>query len=40
MYFGIHDGLDLREIPWRRGRGYDIDALSHVYTSTDAWLAP
>lgn len=37
LYFGIHDGLDLREIPWRRGRGYDIDALSNTYTSSDAW---
>ncbi len=37
MYFGIHDGLDLREIPWRRGRGYDIGALSNAYTSSDAW---
>jgi superfamily II DNA or RNA helicase/HKD family nuclease len=36
-YFGIHDGLDLRDIPWRRGRGYDIEALSDVYTSSDAW---
>ncbi|MDQ6617458.1 MAG: DUF3427 domain-containing protein [Actinomycetota bacterium] len=37
LYFGIHDGLDLRQIPWRRGRGYDIDALSVAYTSSDAW---
>jgi superfamily II DNA or RNA helicase/HKD family nuclease len=37
MYFGIHDGLDLTEIPWRRGRGYDLEALSSLYTSTDAW---
>lgn len=37
MYFGIHDGLDLTDIPWRRGRGYDIDALTNLYTSTDAW---
>ncbi len=37
LYFGIHDGLDLREIPWRRGRGYDEKALSDVYTSSDAW---
>ncbi len=37
LYFGIHDGLDLREIPWRRGRGYDIDALTNTYTSSDAW---
>ena len=26
LYFGIHDGLDLREIPWRRGRGYYAEA--------------
>lgn len=38
LYFGIHDGLDLREIPWRRGRGYDERALSEVYTSSDAWV--
>jgi superfamily II DNA or RNA helicase len=37
LYFGIHDGLDLRDIPWRRGRGYDIAALSNTYTSSDAW---
>lgn len=37
LYYGIHDGLDLREIPWRRGRGYDVDALSAAYTSSDAW---
>ena len=37
MYFGIHDGLDLTDIPWRRGQGYDIRALSSLYTSTDAW---
>jgi Domain of unknown function (DUF3427)/Helicase conserved C-terminal domain/Type III restriction enzyme, res subunit len=37
LYFGIHDGLDLRDIPWRRGRGYDLDALSNAYTSSDAW---
>lgn len=37
LYFGIHDGLDLRDIPWRRSRGYDIEALSNIYTSSDAW---
>ncbi len=36
-YFGIHDGLDLRGVPWRRGHGYDTDALSAVYTGNDAW---
>jgi superfamily II DNA or RNA helicase/HKD family nuclease len=37
LYYGIHDGLDLTDIPWRRGRGYDVDALSNRYTSSDAW---
>ena len=37
IYFGVHDGLDLREIPWRRGRGYDVDRLTNLYTSSDAW---
>ncbi len=37
LYFGIHDGLDLRDVPWRRGRGYDVEALSDRYTSSDAW---
>jgi superfamily II DNA or RNA helicase/HKD family nuclease len=37
MYYGIHDGIDLREIPWRRGYGYDTASLSDVYTSNDAW---
>ena len=37
LYFGIHDGLDLREIPWRRGQGYDVEALTNIYTSSEAW---
>lgn len=36
-YYGIHDGLDLRQVPWRRGSGYDINELSNLYTSNDAW---
>jgi superfamily II DNA or RNA helicase len=28
VYYGIHDGLDLRDVPWRRGRGYDVAGLS------------
>jgi superfamily II DNA or RNA helicase/HKD family nuclease len=34
-YYGVHDGLDLREIPWRRGRGYDADELSNLVTGND-----
>ncbi|MEU0553260.1 DUF3427 domain-containing protein [Dactylosporangium sp. NPDC006015] len=36
-YYGIHDGIDLREVPWRRGRGYDDAALTEIYTSDMAW---
>jgi superfamily II DNA or RNA helicase len=36
-YYGIADDLDLRDIPWRRGTGYDVDALTNVITSTDVW---
>ncbi len=36
-YFGIHDGLDLREVPWRRGRGYDVDALTNLITADHIW---
>jgi HKD family nuclease len=37
-YFGIHDNLDLRGVPWRRGHGYDVDALSNVLTADHAWV--
>ncbi len=36
-YYGIHDGLDLRDVPWRRGRGYDVEGLTNVLTANDAW---
>jgi superfamily II DNA or RNA helicase len=36
-YFGIADNLDLREIPWRRGSGYDVQVLTNVITATDVW---
>ena len=35
-YFGINDGLDLTEVPWRRARGYDVDGLTNLYTAKDA----
>jgi superfamily II DNA or RNA helicase/HKD family nuclease len=37
VYYGIHDQLDLRDVPWRRGRGYDVEGLSRVYTANDVW---
>lgn len=36
-WFGISDSLDLRELPWRRGRGYDVDGLSRLITANDLW---
>ena len=36
-YFGIHDGSDLREVPWKRGSGYDPNALTNVLTADHAW---
>ena len=33
----VHDGLDLREVPWRRGQGYDVTALENVLTADHAW---
>ncbi len=37
LYYGVHDGLDLTELPWRRGRGYDVEALSGVLTGNETW---
>ncbi|MGB3055657.1 MAG: DUF3427 domain-containing protein [Acidimicrobiales bacterium] len=37
QYFGVHDGMDLTNVPWRRGVGYDPEALTACYTSSDAW---
>ncbi len=36
-YYGIADSMDLREVPWRRGRGYNADGLSRLLTGNDAW---
>lgn len=36
-YYGVADITDLRQIPWRRGRGYDTNVLSQILTADDAW---
>ena len=36
-YYGVHDGLDLREVPWRRGVGYDVEELTNVLTGDHVW---
>ncbi|MEL6344508.1 MAG: DUF3427 domain-containing protein [Myxococcota bacterium] len=35
QYFGLHDGVDLREIQWSR-QGYALGALTKLYTAHDA----
>ena len=37
-YFGIHDGLDLKDVPWKRGVGYDSAELTNVITANDLWV--
>ena len=37
IYYGIADSVDFRELPWRRGRGYDVEGLSNLLTADDAW---
>lgn len=37
IYYGVHDGLDLTSIPWKRGQGYEVEALSNLYTSSEVW---
>jgi superfamily II DNA or RNA helicase len=36
-YYGVHDNSDLSGLTWKRGRGYDSDELTNVYTADDAW---
>lgn len=37
IYYGVHDGVDLRHVPWKRGQGYDVSGLTNVYTANDVW---
>lgn len=36
-YYGVYDGLDLKSIPWQRGRGYDVEGLTRLLTADDLW---
>ena len=36
-YFGVYDGTDLTDVPWKRGTGYDPNALTNVLTADHAW---
>lgn len=37
IYYGIADHLDFRNVQWHRGRGYDVEGLSNLFTADDAW---
>jgi superfamily II DNA or RNA helicase/HKD family nuclease len=37
VYYGIADSLDFTEVPWHRGRGYDVEELTNLFTANDAW---
>lgn len=37
VYFGVHDGADLTQVPWTRTGGYDVNGLTNVYTANDVW---
>ena len=36
LYYGVHDGVDLSRVSWRRGRGYDTDELADLFIASDA----
>ncbi|WP_203794509.1 DEAD/DEAH box helicase family protein, partial [Actinoplanes derwentensis] len=38
VYYGIHDGIDLTEVPWRRGQGYDSAGLTEAYVGNERWM--
>lgn len=38
QYFGIHDGIDLSRLAWKRGR-YETNELERIYTGNDARVA-
>ncbi|WP_204037736.1 DUF3427 domain-containing protein [Micromonospora qiuiae] len=36
QYFGLHDDVDLSQLRWKRGQGYDPTELDGIYTGNDA----
>lgn len=36
LYYGVHDGVDLSQVSWKRGRGYDADELSELFVTSDS----
>ncbi len=38
-YYGIHDGTDLKDVTWHRGKGYDATEVANLYTADDVWIS-
>lgn len=36
-YFGLADDTDFTRLPWQRGRGYEVEAVSNLLTANDVW---
>ncbi|MEO3770125.1 DUF3427 domain-containing protein [Micromonospora sp. B9E7] len=36
QYFGLHDDVDLSQVTWKRGQGYDLAELTALYTADHA----
>ncbi|MHA4946911.1 DUF3427 domain-containing protein [Micromonospora sp. SD19] len=36
QYFGLHDDVDLSQVTWKRGQGYDLAELNGLYTGNHA----
>ncbi|MCO1598038.1 DUF3427 domain-containing protein [Micromonospora sp. RHAY321] len=36
QYFGLHDDVDLSQVSWKRGQGYDLAELNGLYTGNHA----
>ncbi|MEV4820527.1 DUF3427 domain-containing protein [Micromonospora sp. NPDC049274] len=36
QYFGLHDDVDLSQVTWKRGQGYDLSELTTLYTADHA----
>ena len=37
-YYGIHDGIDYRQVAWRRGQGYDLSEVAALYLAHADWI--
>ncbi|MFN9779128.1 MAG: DUF3427 domain-containing protein [Alphaproteobacteria bacterium] len=36
-YYGVADDIDYRQVPWKRGTGYDVEGVTKLLTGSDVW---